>query len=132
MHKESPRLLEVHGGFGELTEDHLEQSHQMMDKVHQRLGRLGFGPKPALAISRIVKSKTNPKLRAAIEQVIEDRKRRFQKPSVGEKKRKVRITNKKERRSSNLVMEKTIVKDEKVIGGHEGAKRTKLARDNVH
>jgi hypothetical protein len=38
LHKEAPRLLKLHGGFGEMTEDHLEQNHQNMDKIHRRLG----------------------------------------------------------------------------------------------
>jgi hypothetical protein len=41
LHKEAPRLLKLHGGFGEMTEDHLEQSHQNMDKIHRH--SLGFG-----------------------------------------------------------------------------------------
>jgi hypothetical protein len=36
---------ELHGGFGELAEDHLEQSHQHLDNIHRRLRRLGFGAK---------------------------------------------------------------------------------------
>jgi hypothetical protein len=39
----------------EMTEDHLEQSHQNMDKIHRRLGSLGFGAKRAMAISRLEK-----------------------------------------------------------------------------
>jgi hypothetical protein len=51
LHKEALRLLTMHGGIGELLEDHLEQSHQKMEKIHQRLARLGFGMKRAMAIS---------------------------------------------------------------------------------
>jgi hypothetical protein len=53
-HKEAPRLLKLHGGFGEMTEDHLEQNHQNMDKIHRRLGSLGWC-KRAMAISRLEK-----------------------------------------------------------------------------
>jgi hypothetical protein len=37
-----------------MTEDHLEQSHQNMDKIHRRPA-LGFGAKRAMAISRLEK-----------------------------------------------------------------------------
>jgi hypothetical protein len=45
VHKEDLRHLAMHGGFEELVEDHIEQSQQKMDRVHQRLARLGFGIK---------------------------------------------------------------------------------------
>jgi hypothetical protein len=49
VHKEALHLLRLHRGVGELSlEDHLEQSHQKMDRNHQRLARLGFGMNRAI------------------------------------------------------------------------------------
>lgn len=42
VHKEAIRLLQLRGGFVELTEDHLEQSHQTMDKFTKDLATLAF------------------------------------------------------------------------------------------
>jgi hypothetical protein len=77
IHKEALRLLTIHGGIGELVEDHLEQSHQKMDKIHQRLARLGFGMKHAIAISRLVEMANNPEVKGIQEKVRAQRKRNF-------------------------------------------------------
>jgi hypothetical protein len=87
LHKEALRLLEMHGGIGELLEDYLEQSHQKMDKIHQQLARLGFGKKRAMAISRLAEIANNPNVRSVQEKVRVDRKRNFKHTSEGAKKR---------------------------------------------
>jgi hypothetical protein len=52
-------------GFApDLTEDHLEQIHQTMDKIHQPLGRLGFGANLSMASSRLAKMSKDPQLTA--------------------------------------------------------------------
>jgi hypothetical protein len=73
LHKEALRLLTIHGGIGELLEDHLEQSHQNMDKIHQRLARLGFGMKRAMAISRLTAMENSPHIKAVIAKVRTER-----------------------------------------------------------
>jgi hypothetical protein len=87
VHKEAIRLLEKHGGFGDLTEDHLEQSHQTMDKIHRRLGRLGFGAKRAMAISKLVRMSKNPELVKIMDQVRANRKRKFRAPTKAAQKK---------------------------------------------
>jgi hypothetical protein len=68
-------------------ENHLEQSHQKMDKIHQRLARLGFGKKRAMAISRLAEIANNPYVRSVQEMIRVDRKRNFKHTSEGAKKR---------------------------------------------
>jgi hypothetical protein len=102
LHKEALRALRRHRGFGELTEDHLEQSHQKMDKIHRRLGRLGFGAKRAMAISRLEKIASDPELVMKIALVKEERKRDYKKMSKGQEKKAAQKTMKTERRINNL------------------------------
>jgi hypothetical protein len=122
-HKEALRLLRLHGGFGEMTEDHLEQSHQSMDKIHQRLGRLGFGAKRAMAISRLAKMATDPILKEKIASVKDERKRKFKKISKGAERKMATKMVKAERRAKNLEDEVALEKDRTVFSGNEAAKR---------
>ena len=101
VHKEALRLLREHGGFAELTEAHLEQSHQTMDKIHQRLGRLGFGARRALAISRLAKMATDPVLKEKIESVRMARKRKLKHSKGATNKANLKKV-KAERRNKNL------------------------------
>jgi hypothetical protein len=110
-HKEALRLLKHHKGFAELTEDHIEQSHQTMNSIHQRLGRLGFGPKRAMAISRLEKMSNDPELRQKIAEVKAARKRKFKNISKGVRTKIAMKKVKRERRSGNL--EKEMAKAEK-------------------
>jgi hypothetical protein len=126
VHKEALRLLTMHGGIGELLEDHLEQSHQKMDRIHQRLARLGFGEKRAMAISRLVEMENKPELKDIKEKVRAERKRKFKLTSKGAKQR-ARKKVKYEGRCSNLEEEMEKVKDEIIVTGHEAAKRDSLA-----
>lgn len=111
VHKEALRLLKLHGGFGELTEDHLEQSHQSMDKIHQRLGRLGFGAKRAIAISRLAKMATDPALKKIIATVKSERKRKFTTITKSAEKASEAKKVKEERRAKNLADEVAMVND---------------------
>ena len=126
VHIEAHRLLKIHGGFGELTEDHLEQSHQTMDKIHQRLGRLGFGAKRAVAISRLAKMATDPNLNETIESVKINRKRKSNKIGKGAAKTAEQKEVKKERRTKNLAEEMRTEKDSTIVSGPE------LARKEIH
>ena len=110
LHKEAGHLLRLHGGFGELTEDHLEQSHQTMDRIHQQLGHLGFGAKWAMALSRLSKISSNPKIRALVNSVNKERKRKFKGISKGQAKRADTKKVKLERRAESLTVEKAIPK----------------------
>jgi hypothetical protein len=85
LHKEALRLLRMHGGIGELLKDHLEQSHQKMDRILQRLARLGFGEKRAMAISRLAEMDSHPIIKDIREKVMTARKRKFTRTSKGEK-----------------------------------------------
>jgi hypothetical protein len=126
IHKEALRLLRIHEGFGELVEDHLEQSHQKMDKIHQRLARLGFGMKRAMAISRLAEMENNPELKGIKEMVRAQRKRNFKQTSKGAnqiKRKEVKVA----RRKGNLKDELEKVKDETIVTGNEAAKRDSLA-----
>jgi hypothetical protein len=85
LYKEALRLLSLHGGIGELLEDHLEQqSHRKMDRIHQRLTRLGFG-KRAMAITRLAEMENDPELKGIREKVRTERKRKFMRTSKGAK-----------------------------------------------
>jgi hypothetical protein len=122
VHKEALRLLTMHGGVGELLEDHLEQSHQKMDRIHQQLSRLGFGMKRAMAISRLAEMENNSELKAIKDKVRSERKRQFKLTSKGAK----QIARKKVKSKSrvrNLAVEIENVKDETIVTGHEAAKR---------
>ena len=82
-----------------------------MDKIHRRLGRLGFGAKRAMAISRLEKMATDPELIKKIASVKDERKKAALK--------KVKY----ERRANNLDDEMAKEKDRTVVSGHEAAKR---------
>jgi hypothetical protein len=75
-----------------------------MDKIHQRLARLGFGKKRAMAISRLAEIANNPNVRSVQEKVRVDRKRNFKHTSEGAKKR-ARQKVKDECRAVNLEAE---------------------------
>jgi hypothetical protein len=126
IHKEALNLLRMHGGIGELVEDHLEQSHQKMDKIHQRLARLGFGMKRAMAISRLAEMANNPELKGIQEKVRVQRKRNFKLAKTGAN-QAARKKVKSESRSRNLEDELEKVKDGTMVTGHEAAKRESLA-----
>jgi hypothetical protein len=126
VHKEALRLLTMHGGVGELLEDHLEQSHQKMDRIHQRLARLGFGMKRAMAISRLTEMENNSHLKDVKEKVRADRKRKFKQTSKGAK-QMARKKVKSEGRVRNLEGEIEKVKDKTIVTGHEAAKRESRA-----
>jgi hypothetical protein len=81
VHKEAPRPLKLHRRFGELTEEHLEQSHPNMDKIHRRLGRLGFAAKRAMVISRLENMATDPELIKKMASVKDETKKKLKKPS---------------------------------------------------
>jgi hypothetical protein len=118
--------LRIHGGFGELLEDHLEQSHQKMDKIHQRLARLGFGKKRAMAISRLAEMANNPDLKDIQEKVTAERKRNFKQTTKGSN----HLALKKAKcvyRTRNLEVEIEKVKDETIVTEHEAAKRDMAA-----
>jgi hypothetical protein len=123
LRKEAPRLLRLHGAFGELTEDHLEQSHQNMDKIHGRLGRLGFGAKRAMAISLLKNLATDPEVIKRIASVKDERKRKFKNTSKGVARKIARKKVKYERRAENLDEEVAKEKDRTIFSGHEAAKR---------
>jgi hypothetical protein len=126
LHKEALRLLRLHGGIGELLEDHLEQSHQKMDRIHQRLARLGFGEKRAMAISRLAEMDSHPILKEIREMVMTARKRKFTRTTKGEK-QVARKVMRDEFRATNLECELETVKDEAIVTGHEAAKRDNVA-----
>jgi single-stranded DNA-specific DHH superfamily exonuclease len=73
-----------------------------MDKIHRRLGRLGFGAKRAMAISRLEKIASDPELVMKIALVKEERKRDYKKMSKGQEKKAAQKTMKTERRINNL------------------------------
>jgi hypothetical protein len=124
IHKEAIRLLRLHGGFTDLTEDHIEQSHQNMDRIHQRLARLGFGAKRAMAISRLAQMSQDPTLRQQVAQVRENRKRKRNEPSKGETNALAKRKAKTERRARNLQVEEATTKDLNLkLSGHEEAKK---------
>jgi hypothetical protein len=127
VHKEALRLLRMHGGIGELLEDHLEKSHQKMERIHQRLARLGFGMKRAMAISRLAEMESNPELKDIKEKVRDERKRKFKRTSKGAK-QMARKKVKTNCRARNLEGEIEKVKDETIVTGHEAAKRDSLVR----
>ena len=102
VHKEAPRLLKIHRGFGEFLEDHLELSHQTMDRIHKQLGNLGFGAKRAMAISRLAQMANDPVLKKKIEPIKASRRPKFVTTSKGVmKKASVKKAN-TERRMKNL------------------------------
>jgi hypothetical protein len=111
----------LHGRIGELLEDHLEQSHQKMDKIHQRLARLGFGIKRAIAISRPAEMANDPHLKDVQEKVKAERQRKFKRTSKGAK-QMARKKVKDECRAINLECEL-----ETFVTGHEAAKRRSVA-----
>jgi hypothetical protein len=115
VHNETPRKLD--GGFGELTEDHMDQSHQNMDKIHRGLGRLGFVTKRAMAISRLEKIATDPELIKKMASVKDERnKRKFKKPSEGVLVKKIALKKvKSERRVENLDEEMAKEKDRYIV-----------------
>jgi hypothetical protein len=124
IHKEVLRLLQLHGGFTDLVEDHIEQSHQNMDRIHQRLGRLGFGAKRAMAISRLAQISQDPTLKQQVAQVRENRKRKRKEPSKGEMNAAVKKKVKAESRTRNLQVEEATTKDLHLkLSGHEEAKK---------
>jgi hypothetical protein len=125
VHKEALRLLTMHGGIGELLEDHLEQSHQKMDRIHQRLARLGFGKKRAMAISRLAEMANSPHLKVIKDKVRAERKRKFKRTSKGAN-QMARKKAKTEFRARNLEGEIEKVKDETIVTGHEAAKSDSL------
>jgi hypothetical protein len=125
IHKEAIRLLRLHGGFTDLTEDHIEQSHQNMDRIHQRLGRLGFGAKRAMAISRLAQMSQDPTLRQQVAQVRENRKRKRKgEPSKGPMNAAARKKAKAETRMKYLQAEEATTEDLNLkLSGHEEAKK---------
>ena len=102
VHKEALRLLKIHRGFGEFLEDHLEQSHQTMDKIHKRLGNLGFGARRAMAISRLAQMANNPVLKNKIASIKAQRKRKFSEATRGAVRQAAVKKAKTEQRSKNL------------------------------
>jgi hypothetical protein len=102
VHKEAHRLLVIHRGFGEFLEDHLEQSHQTMEKIHKRLGNLGFGAKRAMAISRLAQMANDPVLLKNIATIKASRRRKFVTASKGVMKKASVKKIKTEKRSKNL------------------------------
>jgi hypothetical protein len=98
-----------------------------MDRIHQRLGRLGFGAKRAMAISCLMQMERDPALRAQLAQVREDRKRKRKDgkgPSKGERTATSKRKVKDERRQKDLLVETEAVKDPSLkVSGHEVAKR---------
>jgi hypothetical protein len=126
LHKEAPCLLKLHGGCGEMMEDHLEQSHQNMDKIHRRLGRLGFGAERAMAISRLEKMAKAPVLIEKIASVKDERRRRYTNTSKGVARKIARKKMKIERRAENLDEEVAKEKDGIDVSGHEAAKMGSL------
>jgi hypothetical protein len=124
IHKEALRLLCLHGGFADLVEDHIEQSHQNMDRIHQRLGRLGFGAKRAMAISRLEQMSKNMTLKEQVYQVKENSKRKRKVPSKGETNAAAKTKVKTESRERNLNVEEATHKDPYLkLSGHEEAKK---------
>jgi hypothetical protein len=97
-----------------------------MDKIHQRLARLGFGIKRPVAISRLAEMANNPELKDIKEKVRAERKRKFKRTSKGAK-QMARKKVKSECRATNLEVEIKKVKDETIVTGHEAAKRDSLA-----
>jgi hypothetical protein len=55
LHKHVVQLCRMHGGFGEMTEDLIELTHQSMQRFHQRFAGLGSTEKHAVAISKAEK-----------------------------------------------------------------------------
>jgi hypothetical protein len=103
----------MHEGIEELLEDHLEQSHQQMDRMHQRLVRLGFGMKRAMTISRLIAMEINSHLKEVRENVRAERKRsssRLQKVWYMARKKV-----KDECRARNLEAEIEMVKDKAIV-----------------
>jgi hypothetical protein len=91
-----------------------------MDKIHQRLARLGFGMKRAMAILRLVEMATDPHLVKA------KRQRKCKRTSKGAK-QMARKKVKEECRAINLECDLGRVKDETIVTGHEAAKRRSVA-----
>jgi hypothetical protein len=126
--EEALRLLEMYGGIiRELLEDHPEQSHQKMDKIHERLARLGFGMKRVMAISRLAEIVNDPHLKDVQETVEAERQRKFKRTSKQGAKQMGRKKVKDECRGINLECELERVKDETFVTGHEAAKRKIVA-----
>jgi hypothetical protein len=120
VHEEALRLLGMHGGIGELLQDHLEQ--------RQRLARLGFGVKRVMEISRMADMSSNPELKDVDikEKVRDERKRKFKMTSK-DAKQMARKRVKSKCRARNLEGEIENVKDETIVTGHEAAKRDSRA-----
>ncbi len=107
-------------------EDHLEQSHQKMNKIHQRLARLGFGMKRAMAISRLAEMENKSELKGIQRKVRAERKRNFKCTSKGAKE-VARKSVKGEFLTRKLEGEMEKVKDKTSVTGHAAAKRSSQA-----
>ena len=77
IHKHAAPLFQKLEGFGELLEDLVEQSHQTMHRLRQQLAGLGSCSKRALALSRCEKMAAHPKVKKAMEIVLEETKRKY-------------------------------------------------------
>jgi hypothetical protein len=82
--------------------------------------------KRAMAISRLTAMENDPNIKAVIEMVRTERKRKFKQTSKGAK-QMARKKMKDERRTSNLKAEVEIVKDESPVTGHAAALRKSQA-----
>jgi hypothetical protein len=67
IHLHAVDIFRKHGGFGELLEDSIEQSHQTMLRLHRRLAGLGSCSKRAEAISRFTKRVVHPIVKECME-----------------------------------------------------------------
>jgi hypothetical protein len=108
----------------EMTEDHLEQSHQNMDKIHRRR-------QPRLVRNEQWQSLDWKRwqrsvLRERIASVKAERTRKFTSTSIGVARKIERKKMKIERRAENLDEEVAKEKDRAVVSGHEAARRGSL------
>jgi hypothetical protein len=110
--------LKLHGGFGEMTEDHLEQSHQNMDKIHRQPQLVRNEQWQSLDWKRWQRSV----LRERIASVKAERTRevhehfdRCSKEKIERKKMKI------ERRAENL--DEGAKEKDRAVSGHEATKK---------
>ena len=111
------------GGFGEMLEDHVEKSHQEMDKFHQRVATLRNYEMRAKSYSHHEKTANDPRVVAAGKIVIEktSRKRKADGPPLAIARSSGRKVARDDTRSVNHAAEQMRPAGEK-IQPHEMSK----------
>jgi len=87
LHRHVVPLVAKHGYFGDIMEDGVELSHQVMGSLHQRLAGLKVWSRKAMSISQYTKIKSNPKVIEASKKVQAASKRNFSAESRSKRKK---------------------------------------------